>query len=393
MTEGIFDKYVATTEAARAVQQKLMGDGAESRQRMSEVISWVCSMVIEDQLDYPSTLVLESPATEDPQKRVFLTYPDKKRVAVHPHALRQICAMAEFPVTYLNKLLNDCAGMPIQTRYEILSYCVNRHFQEGVYGTSKRQSRVLSRIVAGQLRGFLSDRYSLLLPTVPLLRSFVEAVQRLGGFPYDSIVDDTRMLLRAALPYVVEPVPGEYLGFGYGFANSDFGAGRMKVTSLLLRPTTKSILSGFDNISKVHLGRIVDDATIQLSNTTIQDGVRASQGVVTDAVNQMWTSSRIETAIQQVQEAMERKVSWKDVQKVLGGQLTKQELERLKQLADPTISQSLRLPPIDVQSDRDALLSGWWVSSALGAMADKEDATDRRELLQELAGSFLTGEA
>ena len=64
------------------------------------------------------------------------------------------------------------------------------------------------------------------LATAPLIKAFVEQCGTHQAGPVEATATDVKTVLKCMLPYVFEPVDGEFVAFGLTFCNSDFGAGR-----------------------------------------------------------------------------------------------------------------------------------------------------------------------
>ena len=392
--ETTLSRWAANSKAATDQFDRMVEDVKGGWQKYEQVLRHISEQVIDDQLDFPADLSVSADNYADNGKQLELSYMKRgKSVKISRHAMQQLCGIAEFPLAYSNKLVSECAGMPERTRLDLLEGCLNTHLQRGMYRSRSKDSQLLSRVVQGTLRGLLSNRYNLLLPTVPLLAAFMETSRAMGAFLYDATMNDTRVVVRVVLPHILSPVPGEHVVFGLGFANSDFGAGKLKVTSFLLRPHSRSILVGADSLSKVHLGKLVEESDIQLSKETQLKGIQASQSVVRDAVRDLWSTSRVEAAMAGVVEATEKNLPWATIAKRLNGVFTKEELEAAKRMAtgETTLPE---LPRLEFAEDKKTLLTtAWWTASYVGHLAAQQEDASRREELQELAGSFLTGMA
>ena len=125
---------------------------------------------------------------------------------------------------------------------------------------------MLVRTVAGQVRGWLSDRFRR-IDSRPLLEALSQEAASLGAVPVDGVVTETRLALKILLPEILEPVPGEFVALGGEWSNSDFGNGTHSFRAFALPRRLPERRRRGNALRQVHLGaRLHDD--IKLSAQT-----------------------------------------------------------------------------------------------------------------------------
>jgi len=364
------------------------------------VIERVMKMVIVDRLVDPRAM--EFTMRQDQLRLNYDRSFTKKApfdVSLHNHAINQLCAVAEVPKLYVNRLLSGCVGMDHQVRYSLLRTILNTHFRKGMYFDRRGNSaQFLHRIVQkgdrfddDRLCGFLSRSFNHRIQTAPLMKAFVEQSAQFQAGPVEAFASDTRLVLKSVLPHVFEPVPGEYVGLGATFANSDFGAGKLKVAHFVMRVSsgTTSVLD--ESLSRVHLGSIIQDSDIDLSDATSKDEMKAMEGAVRDAVNGMFEFKAIERALKAIEYAHQKEIPWHKLKGMLSKVLRKDEIGTVEQLLKGGISDVVDLPNPAQDPDNNPVATGWWASNLVGWMAVKEKDPDRKSDLQELGGELLAG--
>jgi hypothetical protein len=249
--------------------------------------------------------------------------------------------------------------------------------------------RFLHRIVGNELRGFLSHRYNRHLATAPMLRTFVESCRAGSARPIDATSTPVRVSLKYLLPKVFEAFPGENVCFGTEFGNSDFGAGRLTVRSTIWRASsgTSSVLD--EVFGKVHIGSVIEDSDIEMSDDTAHKEVVAQQGAIRDAVTQQLEEKTVERLLKAIRLAHEEEVPWSRLRPQLAKFLGKADQEWMEGLLTGKATNIIDLPPV---LHGDALFANtWWASACVGALADKSEDPDRKLELQKEAGRLLEG--
>ena len=253
------------------------------------------------------------------------------------------------------------------------------------FGKSERPV-FLHRVVNEELRGFMSRRYNIHLATGRMVQDFVTACTRNLALPAEGIATDVRFSLKAFLNVPVQAA-GEFLGVGVEFSNSDFGAGKMKVSSFLFRVASGGFISCDEGIARVHLGRILEDSDIDIDQETTRKEAEAIGAAIGNAVDALLKPDSLERLIAAIDRAWHEQIPWSSLQKRLSSLLGKDEIGTVKAFLDQNIETLPALIPSDQGVNTP---TSWWVASVLGQLASSEKDPDRKLDLQKAAGSFLT---
>jgi hypothetical protein len=370
--------------ATRRMEQRFLA-GA---QQEAALIASVQKMVIVDKLVAPSTMK-------------FSCYFDmaglrldigETGLSIHKHAFSQLCSKVGFPLQYAGSLLNPAANETYTTvawRRELAAHNLNELFARPKW-TEKNgaQVRFLHRIVGNELRGFLSRRYNRYLASVPLLRAFVEACRASGARPVEAVATDVRVSLKCLLPEVYEAFPGEYVCMGVEWSNSDFGAGKLSVCMTLWRVASATSTVLDQTISRIHIGSVIEESDLELSEDTLRKEVIAQQGAIGDAVKEQLSERVVTKLVEAVRVAHEEKIPWSKLKTQLSRFLGKADVESVQNLLDGKGETIIDLPPISFEgSERVANL--WWAASVVGNIANKVDDLERKLELQREAGKLF----
>lgn len=189
------------------------------------------------------------------------------------YAIGQIAEKAAVPTEYLRRLVEKDA-QPWQ--HELAVEVLRKHYR------NRDADKVLARSVNGNLRGWLSDRYRR-LDARPLLDALVGELQTIGAVPYFGTATDTRVALKALVPEIIEPVPGEYMVLGLEFRNSDYGNGPVSLSQFALRVVCLNGMTSDNVLREVHVGgRLSGD--ISYSQRTYELDTRATASAIKDTV-------------------------------------------------------------------------------------------------------------
>ena len=287
--------------------------------------------------------------------------------SIHKHALGQLAERAGVPSAYLGDLASSESPWANQLAARIL----NDHTHLGM-----PQDRLLVRSVNGQVRGVLSDKYRR-LDSLPLIEAFAGECQRFGAVCVGGTASDTRLALKALLPLVFEPVKGEALAIGIEWFNSDFGAGKYGIRSYLLRLVCLNGATAEDAFSQVHLGgRLAEE--ISYSDKTLQLDTQTTMSATKDHVRMLLEPAKVNSFLDGIRRADERKVDWRGVRGRLAKSLNKGELEKVKEAFEG--QDVVNLPPGQ---------SEWRASNAVSWIANTVEDADRKLELERVAGSFF----
>jgi hypothetical protein len=191
-------------------------------------------------------------------------------------AMSQVAERAGVPHPYLSGLVAataDDAGDG--WRLELARDVLQRHYAHD-------PGRLLVRSVAGQIRGWLSDRFRR-IDSRPLIEALSQEAARLGAVPVDAVVTETRLALKIVVPQILEPIAGEFLVAGGEWSNSDFGNGTHSFRAFALRVICLNGAVAENALRQVHLGgRLNDD--IELSAQTYRLDTLANASALRDVV-------------------------------------------------------------------------------------------------------------
>jgi len=374
-------------KAATAAERKLASEEVLRKrvqvghEQQNEAIKAVLNRYIQDKLVLPKCISFFY--TKDNELRLTNAMKDDA-VKIHPHALNQMCEIMGINRGYVSRLH---AGK--QWERELLLTNFNQLMQLGEYIDQKKEpAKFLQRSVNGELRGFLSRRYNRSLSTGPLLRSFLEACQLKGAGAIEAATTDIKTTLKCVLPMVFEPVEGEFVAFGATFTNSDFGAGRLKLSGTVMRVGTGTVSVLEDKYSKVHVGKPILESEIAMTEDTDNKVVIAAQAIIRDTVDAILSDESLELAMRAIQQANEKEIPWWKLKDLLNNVLGKKDLEQMKSMIESDIYNVISLPPM-LSSGGVDVLSEWGAANLIGWFAQKEKDADRKAELQDVAGKLL----
>ena len=373
MYNNVIDRK--SNERVYARLQSRINLGVKEQQAL---IDRVVQMVIRDKLVPPaSTKFRVSEGT-----RLKVIYPNEECI-IHRHALGQLASKVELPMTYVSKLHD---GHRDPWRLELLAHNMNELFSKTPFRDRNGQPKFLHRIVNGELRGFLSRRFNRHLASAPLLRSFLDTCKEVGAEPVEAVATDVRLGMRCFLPFVFEPIPNEFIAIGADWSNSDFGAGKLSVSVCLWMANNDRSAVLDQAISRVHIGSIIDDADVEMSDDTYLKEAEAQAMAIADTVRSQLSVDNVERIVEAIGSAREEEIPWYRLRGQLARFLNKKELEDLKTCLDDEV---IDLPPVGKDDQGRPLANAYWAMSALSKLASKTDDPDRKVELQHAAGSLI----
>lgn len=361
----------------------IVGPGKEAQ---AAVLSKVMGMNIIDKLVAPGAFSFHP----TPVDRLRLNYAGMSgdRITIHPNALGQVASIVGIPMTYVGRLRVPYTvemSSDDAWRIELLCHNFNTLLHKESYRDRKRNpAKHLHRFVGKELRGFLTRSYNRKLSNRNLLRPFVETCQAFEAVPIGATATDVRVSLKYVLPYIFEPVDGEFVAFGVTYANSDFGKGRQRVSGTCLRISSGTVSVLEDALCRVHLGSVIQESDIELSEETEDLELETHQSAVRDTVKEVLSPKAVQSAVATIQKAHEQEIPWYKLKSALAKILQKSEVEDIHKLLEAE-EDVIDLPPVHTRGTATA----WWASAVVGHFADKQMDGERKLDLQALAGSFL----
>jgi hypothetical protein len=287
--------------------------------------------------------------------------------AVTDYAVSQVAERAGIPGPYLRGLWTS--KNPWER--DLAVHALSKHFGEG-----QPNQRHLVRSAAGQVRGFLSDKFRR-LDSRPLATALVEEARAVGAVPVDGVFTETRVALKIIRPEVVEVYPGEHVVLGGEWSNSDYGNGKNGYRAFVLRVMCLNGATLEDLISQVHLGGRLDER-IEFSQRTYELDTRASVSALRDVVKGSLNPAKVDATIAGIRAAHEEKVDWARMGARFARILTKEEQKKAKELFEG--DDVVNLP---------AGKSTWRASNALSWLAGQAEDAERRIDLERAAGLVL----
>lgn len=374
-------------EAFNLAQARMDARIAAGARHEEELLNTVAKLVIVDRLVPPKRMTF-APVPACDTARLMLNYFTDDGgglgVTIHRHAFTQLCQKVSLPMSYANMLEGKGAWQEL-----LLAHNLNELFHKEDWTERGGQpTRFLHRIVDGELRGFLSRRFNRHLASAPLLRSFIDACRASGAQPVESYSSPVRNALKCLLPKVFEAFPGEYICLGVEWSNSDFGSGKLKVSQTVWRVAIGSSSILDEGLSRTHIGSIIEDSDIEMSNETALKEVAAQQSAVQDHVKQYLSEKMTSRLLAALRMAHDELIPWSQLRSRLRDVLSKGDLDWMQGVID-TGESIIDLPPLSYSPSGERMPNRYWAANAISAVAAKAEDIDRKMELQREAGRLL----
>src|SRR5208337_2761286 len=262
------DYAVAATEAANRARGHMEKQIEDGQAKAEKVIEYVQTNVPTDRVALGKKLAFLAS-----DKGISLSLPTEGEIIepMHRNALNQAASRVDLPTKYVGDLLERG-----EWGRELAARNMNELFQH------LNGDRFLLRSVAGQVRGFLSDRYRR-LDARPILDSFLGEVQKYGAVPVEGAVTETKISLKVVLPMIFEPIPNEVMLFGAEYENSDFGNGALVMNTFVDRLWCTNFARGESLLRQIHLGARLGES-VTFSQRTYQLDTRTMASAIGDMV-------------------------------------------------------------------------------------------------------------
>jgi len=160
------------------------------------------------------------------------------------------------------------------------------------------------------------------------------------------------------------------------------------MSAMRISSGTTSILE--DSISRVHIGSIIQESDIELSNEASQKELAAQQAAIKSAVHELLQPENVNRLLALVRMAHEEQVPWHKLKDELGKLLQRKELDTVEEMLRSNADDIIDLPPPSFDSDGEPVANRWWASNVLAHMAGKEGNAERKKDLQIGAGMLLS---
>jgi hypothetical protein len=384
-----FNSLEATDSAKkRKAKDRLLERVKLGAKQQEAAIKKALDTVIVDRIWYPNKMRFTiGDLRHERQILSFYSADSSGPFHIHNHALGQMADVIEVARNYVTKLRTS----PHQWKNELLVHILSEHFQKGEFVTARgKPIRYLRRAVGDQIRGFQGRGFGRNMATAPLLKTFVENCAKHQAGPIEGNTSDLMTTLKCVLPYVFEPISGEYIAFGVSFANSDFGMGKLAVSGLVMRISSGTTAITENALSKVHIGKLLEsDEELTLSEDTENKELETHKGVVADMVKSVLEPAYVKKTLDMIVKAHAHGIEWFRLRTSLAKLLTKKELELAKSLLDSG-DDLMDLPKVPVDKDGGREATPWWAANFVGWLAVNESNVERKKDLQELAGEVLS---
>lgn len=316
----------AASQAAKVGREKMQAIIEKGQANAMAVLTQVQNQVPKDSITTAKAVTILAPIETN---RYGLMLKGRDPVPVHEHALAQIADKAGFNNKFLNDLRELKTPKDDPWNQELIAHNFNQLL---MHSDSRHLVRTVEEKGQDEVRGFLSDRYRR-LDSRPLLDSFMGACKEIGAVPVDGYALDTRVRLRAVLPYVFEPVENEVMLFGAEWKNSDFGNGGHGVSLFNIRVMCTNMATTDEVLRQVHIGKRLDD-NILYSRQTYELDTKANASALKDIVWNTLSPERVNGYLEQIRIASQDEITGKDVGRILKAKLTKSEIEKVQELFD-----------------------------------------------------------
>lgn len=370
------------TDAAKARLDMLL---AQNKHRARELVRSVEETVIVDYTREPKDITFSAMYALPETLVMGLTQSRREHYTIHAHALSQIGTRLQIEAGYVRRLNVES---PNNWRRGLLRDNLNTlmHMTE----FSKRGDgamRFLLRFVGDELRGFMSRSYGRHLASKPMLAAFLSACAQAGAAPTDAVTTAVKSSLSCYLPVVFEPTPKEYVAVGVRWSNSDFGAGRLAISLALMSITRGHSVVLSDEYSKVHIGSIIPEGDLEISDETATKEVEAAASAIKDAVDNLLKPASVKRLMGAIEQAREQHVDWATLRRDLKKFLYEHELT----LADKAVQDGFNdLMAPGFGKDGQRLPTKWWAMSLVSMLAEVPGIDpERRSDLQQEAGRYI----
>lgn len=377
---------ISTSKRSAAAVERLESRFRIGQRAQDALVQQVANLHIKDKLVPPDKMFFSCDG-----KRARVHYGDisDKGALIHPHALNQMSKVSGLPKIFMTRLVS---GEPWEQM--LFEHNMDMLFHNGKFKSRSTQPiRFLHRLVGPddnlELRGFLTRSFNRRLASIPLLAGFMDACQKVGALPIEASTSAVNFSLKCFLPHVFEPVDGEFIAIGVMWSNSDFGAGRLLITLSIMRISGGTLAAVDDVHHRTHLGSIIEDIDLEISDETATKEVEAQISAIRDAVVARLTPDSISRLLKAISIAHEEQIPWNKLREELGQILSTKEVEDVKKLLESNSSDIIDLPPPGRTASGEPISTRWWGSQILGWLASKEADPDRKSDLQFAAGQVL----
>jgi hypothetical protein len=362
---GSEDYNVAVSAAAKEARAKFEAAIERGRSRTIDAVNQVMTQIPEDRIVSSNKLTFHNEGSV-----VKVTFPpiggETITQGFHRNAISQAAQRAGIPLAYIDNLVKSG-----EWGAELVADNLNKLFAH-----ADPKQRNLTRSVAGEVRGFLSDSYRR-MDSRPIVDRFYGAMLKYDAVPYDGFALDTKVAVKMVLPHVFEPVPGEVMVFGASIENSDFGNGAFSFRAFVERLWCTNRAIGREEMRKIHLGAKLGD-DLRLSQRTYDLDSQTMASATEDLVEASLSPAGVNRFLNLVRTANDKKVDPSQVMTFLKANLLKEEAE---EVTESFASAEIELLP--------AGQTAWRMSNAISLLANKTADEGRKLELMKVAGLVI----
>ena len=357
------DYNVSASEAAKAARAKFEASIENGKAKALKVFDQIQTQIPEDKIVVGQKLSFSADT-----RGLRVQFPNSDHTeGFHKNAINQAASRADIPVAYVESL---------QARGEWGRELLAENFNE-IFHNDDKKRRYLTRSVNGDVRGFLSDSYRR-MDSRPIVEQFVGAMQKYNAVPVEGYALETKIAIKAVLPFIFEPVDHEVMIFGVALETSDFGNGALSLRSFVERLWCTNRAIANEDIRKIHLGaRLGED--LQLSQRTYDLDTQTMASAVQDVVTKSLSADNVNTFMALIKTANEQKIEPSKVMAFLKKNLNKSE-------ADAVID-AFNSPDVEMLPAGNSV---WRMSNAISWIANTVVTDEERRLdVMKTAGAIL----
>lgn len=305
-------------------------------------------------------------------------------IKIHKHAMGQLCDVVGLDRRYMHRLDENSEDA---WRRNLLAVNLNTHFmKQQLINRLKKPAEFLHRLVGDELRAVLTQSYNRHLVSAVVLQPFLAACSEVGLQPAKAVVSDMRVHLQTYLPYAFQPIPGEFVALGTCWGNSDFGQGKLRISHNVMRLNGGGNLVTDDAFSRVHIGGVVTDTDMVLSDEVAKKELEAVAEATRSAVLTAMQPEQVNRVLEAIQKADAAQIPWAKLKGSLSKALTKVDLASIE---DMLVNRITDLPTPGTDSDGEPLTSKWWAAAAVSHLAENTLDTTKQMELKTYAGQLL----
>lgn len=365
------DYKVAVGAAAKHARDQMDAMVEKARTRVISVIEEVTNKTISDSIVRAKTVKVHQSDSGSKWAAILPMANGERSVPLHDHAWQQLLSNVGMDKRYVDRLEGEKNGE--EWGRDLVKHNVDTILRH------RETQRNLVREEGGMVKGWLSDSFRR-IDSRPLLEAFAGICKENNLLPIEGYAFDTRVRIRALIPQVFEPIPGEIMTFGLTWGNSDYGHGGHVLDFFANRMVCTNLATLESVLRQIHLGkRLSDDITY--SAETYRKDQEANISALQDAVQHVIGPARINAVMAALAAKAEESIDKKDVTAMLKefSGIGKETVEKI--VAAYESPDVINLPAGE---------SVYRLSNAVSWIAQSKEVSEDKKLeLQDIAGKML----